>query len=435
MRPTVTSVRSRRLARRAETRARRRSIYELALRTPVAMLAVLAIAALMFASGHHDFFALSALPIFGMAAGSPAVKIPAQRLTRVYWKKVPNSGAIFTMGGSNVSFDLLQEGWCPGLLLQVTGTITVANAGLVFLPRAPWNIFSKALVQPPGAQPVINVGGHPLHVANQIGQDFAPFTHNLELTMGGLDANAGSNDPINQFVTTVGAGKTVNLWYWVPFARSAYDWTGSLGLGNRSKTQLILTPETIANLVTVAANLTANALTVNLYQAIIAPFPKDASVVPWDTSKVYTLEEQNQAMVIGDNFVNIDPKNRIQRVWHEAWNTNVDATAQITGIDIAFDGSYFLNNFDTAAWYQIAKRRLGFAPFPGTIMVDYDYMLDADGASEKLLGGAFAVSKGSWFNTEKVAAVRHRLVKESGTALANNPKIFTVIQREASLVG
>jgi len=369
-----------------------------------------------------------------MPAAQRTVRIPAQRLTRVYWKKVPNSGQVFTVGGANISFDLLQEGFCPGLLLQITGTITVANAQLVFLPRAPWNIFNKALVQPPGAQPVIIVGGHPIHVANQIGQDFAPFTHNLELTLGGLDVNAGSNDPVNQFVTTVGAGNALNMWWWIPFARSAYDWTGALALGNRSKTQLILTPETIANLVTVAANWTAQALTANLYQAIIAPFPRDASVVPWDLSKIYTMEEQNQALVIGDNFVNIDPKNRIQRVWHEIWNTNVDASGQITQLDVAFDGSYFLNNFDTAAWYQIAKRRLGFAPFPGTLMLDYDYMLDGDGASDKLLGPAFSVSKGAWFNTERVAAVRHRLSKNA-TALANNPKIFTVIQREATLVG
>jgi hypothetical protein len=226
----------------------------------------------------------------------------------------------------------------------------------------------------------------------------------------------------------------VNLWYWIPFARSAYDWTGSLGLGNRSKTQLILTPETDANLYTTPANRTAQALTANLYQAIIAPFPQDASVVPWDLKKIYTMEEQNQALVIGDNFVNIDPKNRIQRVWHEIWNTNVRAEAQITQADVAFDGSYFLNNFDTTAWYQIAKRRLGFAPFPGTILFDYDYQIDADGSTPKLAGAAYEVSKGSWFNTARVAAVRHRLVKDA-TALANTPRIFTVIQREATLVG
>lgn len=367
-------------------------------------------------------------------ATGPAVRVPAQRMTRVYWKKVPGSGQVFTVGGANISWDLLQEGFCPGLLLQITGTITVATATLVDLPRGPFNIFNKALVQPPGAQPIINVGGHALHVANQIGQDFAPFAHGLELTSSGLDVNAGANDPINTFDHTVGAGRVVNLWYWVPFARSSYDWTGALGLGNRSKTQLILTPETIANLVTVAGNWTAQALTANLYQAIIAPFPRDDSVVPWDMTKIYTMEEQNQAMVIGDNFVNIDPKNRIQRVWHEIWNTNVRSEAQITQADVAFDGSYFLNNFDTTAWYQIAKRRLGFAPFPGSIVFDYDYMIDADGAVGKLLGPSFDVSKGAWFNTERVAAVRHRLVKDA-TALANNPKIFTVIQREATLVG
>jgi len=318
--------------------------------------------------------------------------------------------------------------------LQITGTITVATATLVDLPRGPFNIFNKALVQPPGAQPIINVGGHALHVGNQIGQDFAPFAHFLELVMAGLDVNAGANDPINTFDHTVGAGRVVNLWFWIPFARSSYDWTGALGLGNRSKTQLILSPETAANLFTTPANFTAQALTANLYQAIIAPFPRDASVVPWDMTKVYTMEEQNQAMVIGDNFVNIDPKNRIQRVWHEIWNTNVRSEGQITQVDVAFDGSYFLNNFDTTAWYQIAKKRLGFAPFPGTILFDYDYMIDADGAVSKLLGPSFEVSKGAWFNTERVAAVRHRLSKDA-TALANNPKIFTVIQREATLVG
>lgn len=373
-----------------------------------------------------------------MAVTKPTVRIPAQRLTRVYWKKVPNSGQVFTVGGANISFDMLQEGFCPGALLQITGTITVATAQLVFLPRGPFNIFNKALVQPPGAQPIINVGGHVLHVAEQATPDFNPFLRYFEATQAGLDVNGNGNgagnDLINVFQTTVGAGKVVDLWYWIPFARSAYDWTGALGLGNRSKTQLILTPETIANLVTTAANWTAQALTANLYQAIIAPFPRDASVVPWDTSKVYTLEEQSQALVVGDNYVNIDPKNRIQRVWHEIYNTNANAEAQITNVDVAFDGSYFLNNFDTTAWFQIAKRRIGFAPFPGVMMFDYDYMLDADGATDKLLGPAFSVSKGAWFNTARVAAVRHRLSKNA-TALANNPKIFTVIQREATLVG
>jgi hypothetical protein len=123
--------------------------------------------------------------------GEAAVRVPAQRLTRVYWKKVPGSGQVFAIGGANVAFDFLQEGFCPGALLQITGTITVATAPLVFLPRAPFNIFNKALVNPPGAQPIINVGGHALHVANQIGQDFAPFTHSFEITMSGLDTNAG----------------------------------------------------------------------------------------------------------------------------------------------------------------------------------------------------------------------------------------------------
>jgi len=385
-----------------------------------------------------DFDRIDSMPRISGGAGNgtekPSIRVPAQRLTRVYWKKVPGSGQAFTIGGANIAFDLLQEGFFPGGLLQITGIITVAVANLVFLPRAPFNMISKALLQPPGAQPIINVGGHALHVANQVGHDFAPFTHPLEVTMSGLDTNAGGNDPVNQHQVAIGAGQIVNLWYWVPAARSAYDWTGAIGLGNRSKTQLILTPEATANLYTVPGNMTVQALTANFYQAIIAPFPKDASVVPWDTRKVYTLEEQSQALVIGDNYVNIDPKNRIQRVWHEIWNTNVRAEAQITQLDVAFDGSYFLNNFDTTAWYQIAKRRLGFAPFPGTIMIDYDYLLDADGSAGKLLGGAFDVSKGSWFNTARVAAVRHRLAKDA-TALANNPSVKTVIQREATLIG
>ncbi len=373
-------------------------------------------------------------------ANAAAMRVPAQRLTRVYWKKVPGSGQVFTIGGANVSFDLLQEGFCPGLLMLITGTITVATANLVFLPRAPFNMVKRLLVQPPGAQPVINCGGHAIHVANEIGQDFSPFTHSaLELTQGGLDVNAGANDPVNQHQVAVGAGQVINLWYWIPFARSAYDWTGALGLGNRSKTQLILTPETDANLYTVAANRTAQALTVSLYQAIIAPFPKADAVVPWDLTKVYTIEEQYQALVIGDNYVNIDPKNRIQRVWHEIYNTNARAEGQITAIDVAFDGSYFLNNFDgygtnPPAWAMIAKKRLGFAPFPGIILFDYDYLLDADGAADKLFGPALSVSKGSWFNTAKVAAVRHRLNKDA-TALANNPGLWTIIQREATLVG
>ena len=382
-----------------------------------------------------DLDRIDSIPRISGGADAPAVKVPAQRLTRTYWKKVPGSGAAFTIGGANVSFDLLQEGWCPGLLLRISGTITVATATLVDLPRGPFNIFSKALVQPPGAQPIVNCGGHALHVANQVGKDFTPDEKGYEDTAVGLDVNAGANDPINTFVHTVGAGGVVSLWYWIPFARSAYDWTGSLGLGNRSKTQLVLTPETLANLFTTPANLTVQALVANVYQAIIAPFPRDASVVPWDTTKVYTLEEQSQALVIGDNYVNIDPKNRIQRVWHEVWNTNARAEGEVTNIDVAFDGSYFLNNFDAVPWFRIAKARQGGrAPFPGTIMFDYDYLLDADGAASKLLGGAFEVSKGSWFNTERVAAVRHRIVKDA-TALANTPRIWTIIQREATLVG
>lgn len=365
-----------------------------------------------------------------------AGRFPAQLFTRLYPRNVPGQPAgNFALGGANVSFDLLQIGYCAGLLLELAGTYTVANANLVFMPRAPFNLFNRAIVQPPGAQPIINVGGFALQQEMRNRHWAAPYKTATEVTAQNLAANVGANDPIQTFPVAVGA-QTFSLLYWIPFARSAYDPTGSLPLGNRGKTQLILTPEAAANLVTVAANLTLfTTTTMRLTQFTWAPFPEDPAVVPWDLTKVYTMEEQSQATVIADNFVNVDSKDRIVRLWHESWNTNVRADAQITAIDFNLDDSQYLQNLSTTPWWFYTKHQLGEAPLPGVAaMLDLDYLSDADGAASKLYGPAFEPSKGPWINTAKIAAVRSRLVKDA-TALANNPTIRTVIVREATILG
>lgn len=371
-----------------------------------------------------------------MANGKNGVRFPAQLFSRLYPRVVPGPPAAnFALGGANITFDLLKIGYCAGLLLELRGTYTVAVADLVMLPRAPRNIFSRAIVQPPGAQPIINVGGHPLHVENYRRHWAAPFKNVEERTVPNLDANAGANDPIDTFPLPVGA-QTFNLRYWIPFSRSAYDPTGSLPLGNRGQTQLILTPEAAANFVTTPANLTLFTCTIlRLTQFTWAPFPEDPSVVPWDLTKVYTMEEQSQATVIGDNFVNVDSKDRIVALWHESWNTNIRADGEITNIDFNLDDSQYMQNLPTLPWWWYTKHQNGVAYPPGiAAMLDFDALHDADGASGKLYGPAFEPSKGPWINTAKIATVRSRLVKDA-TALANNPTIRTVVVREATILG
>jgi hypothetical protein len=369
-----------------------------------------------------------------MPAAQAKVRFPAQNFSRIYPRKV--DAKAFTIGGASTSFDLLPYGWCDGLLLKISGTYTVATATLVFLPRSPWNIFSRAIVQPPSAQPIINTGGHHLHMDNLRAHSFAPFAHGNDIGLTGLDANGSTSQPDSVFPTAVGA-QTATLWYWIPFARSSYDPTGALGLGNPTKTQLILNPEVSANLFTTPANFTVPVFTATLWQFIYAAFPEDSSVVPWDTSVLITLEEQNNPIVaVGEQpAIIIDAKDKILHVAHAIFNTNVQAYAAIDQMTLQLDDAQYTQYLDPITWAFVQRRRLGFALPPEFMLYDFDYQVDADGSAGKLYGPAFEPSKGPWIRTQKVNSVKSILRVAAGTALANGPTIFTYIRRMAAVKG
>ena len=339
----------------------------------------------------------------------------------------------FTIGGARIRFPLEKRGYGDMLIARVSGQYDVSTAALVLLPRAPWNLVSF-LLAPPGRQKLLDVGGWSVRLNNLTQRDFSPFGITArDVRTDGLDANTGRSASLNTFPTATGNDQTFDLWYVIPFHRSATDPRGRLPLGNPTETVLYVQPRaTEADLVTTAANWAQDSLTCQVWQVSYdAPPPSaDGEIAPFDTSWVVTLEVFEDVAAVGDNVIEIDPGGVILDVYHTvALNDVLTTSDDISEIAFRVDNTDIVDATDPRVWYYAQKHAAGFSLPDGVIWYGFDTYADSDGGAAFLDGAGYEPSIGRWLHTDQANSIKSTITIPSGTTLGSTPRIHTTVRR------
>jgi hypothetical protein len=263
-----------------------------------------------------------------------------------------------------------------------------------------------------------------LHVWNLIGSDFSAFVSGRDMTVQGtLDANAYDLGITDVFPVAIGA-IVVHLWYVLPFHRSELDIRGVLPLGNRTRTNLVMTPNTKAGLVTVAANLTVDTWSIDVYQAYYTP-PPASSGATVDDAWAVTFDETNQVIAaVGQQVVAIVPDDTIMGIAHAVCCNNAMDSADVTSAALQVNQSWFSDpkglNGDA---FHFIQRRLQGNPLPAGVLV-YDFDTDAD-------AGTLDVRK--FIHTGLVQKISSYITLAAGTVLGTGPLLYTSVRRLVDL--
>ena len=349
------------------------------------------------------------------APASAGVLYPARMFMRPVWTDLGTK--TFTLGGAPVSYQLRQLGYLDMLIAHITGTYTPTNANLVFGAMGPYQAVTNFLVQSPSQQPAINIGGAMLHVWNLRASDFAPYRRQFRYpAQGTLDANAYHASVVDQVPVATGSQQTLHLWWVLPFHINSEDPRGNLALGNSGVTNLIITPDAIADYVTVAANLVGQALTVDVVQVYYTPPPAGAPTIGGSTGDAFsvTYDETYQAVPgTGLNKVEIVPSFTILGILHAlSLNGALDST-DITSAYLRVNQSYFTDPAGIPNAVQDMRQFFeGGVPLPvGFLLYDQD------------LAGAQG-----WIHTDAVTELESAITIATSATITNG-KIYTSVRR------
>jgi hypothetical protein len=329
-----------------------------------------------------------------------------------------------TLGGAPVTVPLDQVGYLDMLIVHVKGAFTGATASLVFNQMMPWNIINQFLVQPPGQTPPFRLGGQMLHIWNLLGSDFAPFVNGRDLAAPGtVDANAYDVSIMDVFPVATGA-QVVHLWYVLPFHRSSLDIRGVLPLGNRTRTNLVMTPATKAAAVTTAANLTLDTWSVDVFQAYYTPPPAGSGAVV-DDAWAITYDETNQVVAsVGQQTIAIVPDDTILGIVHAVCLNNTMDSADVSALSLQVNQSWFTDPKGLQAdAFNFIQRRLQGTPLPVGI---FAYEDDVDVDSGRL-------DSRKWLHTGQVQKITSYIQIAPGAVLGAGPLIYTSVRRLVDL--
>jgi len=349
-----------------------------------------------------------------MPAAAASALYAARMFMRPVWTAL--GAKPFVLGGPPLSFQLRQLGYLDMLIAHLSGTFTVANAGLVFGAMGPYQAVSNFLLQSPSQQPALNIGGANLHVWNLRASDFAPYRRQFRYpAQGVLDANAYHASIVDQVPVAVGA-QTMHLWWVLPFHVNCDDPRGNIALGNSGVTNLIVTPDSLADLVTVAANLTLQNLSLDVVQVYYTPPPMGAPTIPGSQGDAFsvTYDETYQAVpATGLNKVEIVPSFTILGILHALTLNGALDSADVSSAYLRVNQSYFTDPAGiTGAVQTIRQFFEGGVPLPvGFFLYDQD------------LQGAQG-----WIHTEAVTELESALTIAAGANITNG-KIYTSIRR------
>lgn len=373
--------------------------------------------------------------------GAPALPFPPQLFQRMLIRELPQQ--TITFGGTDVRFELEQVGFSPGLIVLVTAQYDVAAGGSALAARGPYAIISRFRVQPPGPQPIISTSGWAMHLHNLLEKSINPFTQGAVarvLPYGDLNDVPRNTFADPSWPRAAGVLNQIGqLWYFLPFTRSAYDPKGLLPLGNSTRTVLYVTPGATADVWATGANITSDSITVRVFQLILTSPPPRPDVSPVDLSWVITYEEQDQPVsATGNNDVRIDPHDTLLGVIHTFVNNNGLDSTDISDATLRFDQTFIHTATPRILVDALQQWKVGRA-FPlGLVVYDFDELADADGSVPVVLRGdaavPYALSIAPWVHTDQIATILSRVTIAAGATLTN-ARLFTAIRRLARVVG
>lgn len=344
-------------------------------------------------------------------------------------------------GGSDLRFKLEKFGWLDQLIIRVTGTYDAAVAALVFKPLSPYNLFKAVKLTPVGRQKFVDgtIGTFGFRVFDLACPGWTPKGGTAVIRdVVGIDANnAGSSAQRDLFDTAVAAGKTARLWWTLGTRRSATDPRGRIPLHNDTEVLLYLTPNTKAELVSVAANFANDALDVEVIQVTYDDVPESDSIEQFSRNWTIMNEQFDQVAIIGNNDViipTVPGEDRIYLGWYHALaldDNGLATSGKINTLDLKADRTDIIEPAtDAGLFYYKTRREFGYTMPDGVIYYDFDSFADTDGSGAAGEPDPEAVpthqpSLGHWLNTKLMKTLRSRLHIPTGTALGAAPRIYT----------
>lgn len=342
-------------------------------------------------------------------------------------------------------FDLQRLGYADGLLILLEATYDIAVGGSALTADGPFAMLGRLLLQPPGAQPIHNAGGRHTMLQALLGRDLGVGVGRgmIARTKGGADGfvNGLSRNALADLIwpnVANTAGQAGRLWYFIPFHRTHYQRLGNLPLGNQTTTSLFVTIGAMADVWATAGNVTNQGITVTVFQVIFSPPPARPDVALPNADFLFTVEEQVQAAVLGDNAIRVDPHDTIINVIHDITLNAAKNSADVNTVALQFDESFKYNALRARAWWKVQEDRLGYSAPLGVVFWDEDYMADADGAAAQALGQLalpYNLGAAPWIHTERIANIQATINIAATAVLGAAPTIRTSIKRLARVRG
>lgn len=338
---------------------------------------------------------------------APGVRFPAELFSRPIPKKIAKES--FVLGDEEIRIPLVKAGFQDRLIVKLSGSYTVAVAAIVLRAGMPFDLCKRLTFEPQGYQKIHDAGGNNTHLLNIVSSR-APGATGFDRDPVGLDASTGVNRPRSVFPLALGA-QTFELWYELPFTRSATDPTGALFIPHPKNTDLVFLPANAAgDVVTVGANLTVFAGTIEVWQIAFSRPPRDDTIIPFGRGKALaiTFEDREDAIKTGDNEIEYPRGGKLLHAFHSVEIADAFNSADVDSITLDLDGVKVYDTLDRNIWdYLTLERNRKYALPLGVIHFNQDDFADYDGSAYKLAPDdrqamALAPSQGRWLHLDSV---------------------------------
>lgn len=328
---------------------------------------------------------------------------------------------------TRVEFPLRKVGYLDGVLVRLTGTLTVVTATPDERPGFPYNIVRQFVMNVPGLAHPIQQSGYMLKLQNLLGYDFGMHRRGQDrVALGGAFANAYHDAELDDRHAIAVAANDWDLWFYVPSHRNARDLRGIMPIGGDQDTTLEVHCGAYADIFDTVANVSASALNLEVYQVFhTAPIAGAASP---DTSWAVVLDEYEQAFsATGDLDIEIPRDGVILNVVHALWIDDdlypTAPEAQIDSLTLRVNRDKLLDAVPYVAWAKLQAMR-GDNPLPAGVIA---YDLDFRQADIPFIDAGHE-RQPEWLFSSGVTEIESRIRIASGATL-DGAKVVTSVKR------
>lgn len=364
-----------------------------------------------------------------MTMAAPPMALPYPLVSRQVIEQLDTQN--LTLGGGPLSWELTRVGFLEGLLIHVTGTLTVSTAAAAASPGFPWNVLKRIVLDTPGLADPIALSGDSLHHQNLVSHDFSALRQygDAPESANALDDSAYHAANLYNLAPIAVAANAWRLWYFLPVRRNVRDLRGVVPLGNRQQTRLRITPAAVSDLFnTNTGNVGTTGLTVQVAQVFRTAPPAGMPSPDAEAGHAIVIDEYEQTVsATGQVKIEIPTGGVILNVLHRVFlDDDVYPPAPEGSLD---DVSLWLNRDKVVD--RVSARMFLFMqnagrpqPLPaGTIVHDFD---KSAGEIPYIIGGAERAP--GWIFSDELNELTSYLGVTSGTTL-DNARIITTVKR------